>query len=150
MPPPPSVRDRTMSADRPVLGIVLMLGFCLLAPLADGLAKLIGDALPLLLVVALRLAIQAAIVLPLLYATGGRLAPGRRAFALVALRTALHVAGVGLMFLALRFLPLADAIAIAYVMPFLVLLFGWLWLDERVGWRRIAACAAGFAGTLLV
>ena len=139
-----------MSADRPVLGIALMLAFCLLAPLTDGLAKMVGGAVAVVHLVALRFAFQAAIVLPLLFATGGRLAMPRRALALVALRTALQVAGVAAMFLALRHLPLADAIAIAYVMPFIVLLFGWWVLDERVGWRRVAACITGFAGTLMV
>jgi drug/metabolite transporter (DMT)-like permease len=53
------------------------------------------------------------------------------------------------MFLALRYLPLADAIAIAFVMPFIMLLLGWFFLGEEVG-RRIGACAVGFAGTLMV
>jgi drug/metabolite transporter (DMT)-like permease len=35
------------------------------------------------------------------------------------------------MFLALRYLPLADAIAIAFVMPFIMLLLGWFFLGER-------------------
>jgi len=54
------------------------------------------------------------------------------------------------MFLSLRYLPLADAIAIAFVMPFIMLLLGWFFLGETVGSRRIAACAVGFAGTLMV
>jgi drug/metabolite transporter (DMT)-like permease len=55
-----------------------------------------------------------------------------------------------MMFAALRHLPLADAIAIAFVMPFLLLLLGRTVLGETVGPRRLAACAVGFAGTLLV
>jgi drug/metabolite transporter (DMT)-like permease len=54
------------------------------------------------------------------------------------------------MFTALRFLPLADAIAIAFVMPFIMLLLGRLVLGEEVGPRRLAACAVGFVGTLMV
>ncbi len=69
---------------------------------------------------------------------------------LTALRTVLHVAGVGVFFLALRYLPLADAVAIAFVMPFVMLLLGRFVLGETVGPRRMAACAVGFAGTLLV
>lgn len=55
-----------------------------------------------------------------------------------------------MMFTALLYMPLADAISIAFVMPFILLLLGWLWLDEAVGIRRIAACILGFGGTLLV
>ena len=69
---------------------------------------------------------------------------------LTALRTLLHIAAVAAFFAALRFLPLADAVAIAFVMPFLLLLLGRLVLEEEVGARRLAACAVGFLGTLLV
>jgi magnesium chelatase subunit H len=41
----------------------------------------------------------------------------QRVMKLVMLRTALHIAGITLMFSALAHLPLADAIAIAFVMP---------------------------------
>jgi len=54
------------------------------------------------------------------------------------------------MFLSLRYLPLADAVAIAFVMPFIMLLLGHWFLGEEVGLRRIIACAIGFVGTLLV
>jgi drug/metabolite transporter (DMT)-like permease len=74
----------------------------------------------------------------------------RRVAGLTVLRTVLHIVGLGCMFLALRFLPLADAVAIAFVMPFIMLLLGWFFLGEEVGPRRIAACAVGFAGTLMV
>jgi drug/metabolite transporter (DMT)-like permease len=54
------------------------------------------------------------------------------------------------MFVSLQFLPLADAVAIAFVMPFIMLLLGRFVLHEEVGARRLAACAVGFIGTLLV
>ena len=139
-----------MSADRPVLGILLMLGFCILAPLGDGLAKLLGATIPLLQLVAVRFAVQAAMLLPLMATGGRRLALSPRILRLTALRTLLHITGIGCMFLSLRYLPLADAIAIAFVMPFIMLLLGWFFLGEAVGSRRIAACAVGFAGTLMV
>jgi drug/metabolite transporter (DMT)-like permease len=74
----------------------------------------------------------------------------RRVTGLVFARTVLHIIGVGTMFLSLRYLPLAETVAIAFVMPFILLLLGWWFMDEEVGWRRLAACAVGFAGTLLV
>jgi drug/metabolite transporter (DMT)-like permease len=139
-----------MSADRPVLGILLMLGFCLLAPLGDGLAKLLGATIPIVQLVAVRFAIQGVALLPLMATGGRRFAMSARILRLTLLRTLLHIAGIGCMFLSLRYLPLADAIAIAFVMPFIMLLLGWFFLGESVGSRRIAACVAGFAGTLLV
>jgi drug/metabolite transporter (DMT)-like permease len=122
--------------------MALMVGFCALAPLGDALAKLIGDRVPLVQLLALRFAVQAAILMPLVLATGRSLQFGPRRLALALLRTVLHIVGIGAMFLALRALPLADAIAIAFVMPFILLLLGWL--------RRLGACAVGFVGTLMV
>lgn len=139
-----------MTADRPLFGIALMLGFCLLAPFGDGLAKYLGAAIPLLQLVALRFAVQAALLLPMMATGGRRFAMTRRVLWLTVLRTLLHIAGIGTMFLSLQYLPLADAIAIAFVMPFVLLLLGWLFLGESVGARRIAACAVGFGGALLV
>lgn len=139
-----------MSQERPLLGIAMMLAFCVLAPLADSIAKMIGSALPLLQVVTVRFAAQAVLLVPWVLLAGDTLRIPRRLLGLMALRTVLHISGIALIFLALRHMPLADTIAIAYVMPFVALLLGHLFLQETVGVRRLAACAVGFAGTLLV
>lgn len=139
-----------MPQDRPLLGVLLMLGFCALAPFADSLAKLLGGRLPVIDLAVLRFAAQALLILPIMAATGRNLRFPAAIWGLIALRTILHVAGLVLIFLALRFLPIADAIAIAYVMPFLMLALGYVVLNEQVGPHRLAACTVGFAGTLLV
>ena len=139
-----------MTGDRPVLGILLMLGFCVLAPLGDSIAKLLGSTIPLLQLLLVRFGLQAVLLLP--YAAFKRIPMrmDRRLFWLTLLRTVLHIIGIGAMFSALRFLPLADAIAIVFVMPFILLLLGKYVLGEEVGRRRLLACAVGFIGTLMV
>ena len=137
-----------MSRDRPLAGIGLMLLFCLLAPLGDGMAKLLGDSLGLLVLMFARFATQAVLLTPICGLRALRPPSGTRA--LIWLRSLLHLGGMGLMFAALRVLPLADALAIAFVMPFVALLLGWLLLGEAVGPHRLGACAVGFIGTLLV
>lgn len=139
-----------MPLDRPFLGVLLMLGFCVLAPLADGIAKLLGPSVPLLMLLLVRFGVQAAILVPLSRATGRSLRLEGRVLRLAWVRAAIHIAGIGLMFTSLLYLPLADAIAIVFVMPFLLLLAGHLLMEEEVGWRRLSACGAGFAGTLMV
>jgi drug/metabolite transporter (DMT)-like permease len=139
-----------MTNDRPVLGIALMLGFCVLAPFGDAIAKLLGDSLPIAQVVLIRFAVQAIVLVPFIWMTGRVWRTSRRVFQLTFLRTILHIFGIGAMFTALRFLPLADAVAIAFVMPFFMLLLGKYILNEEVGARRLAACSVGFIGTLLV
>ncbi len=140
----------TSSADKPLLGVILMVGFCVLAPMGDATAKYLGAAVPLAQLLLARFAIQAAVLAPVVHVTGGSLRLSRRLLALTALRTGLHIVGIGAMFLALRFLPLADALAIAFVMPFLMLLLGKVFAGEIIGARRLAACMAGFIGTLAV
>ncbi len=139
-----------MIADRPVLGVLLMLGFCILAPAGDSIAKLLGATVPLLQLLMVRFGLQAVLLLPVIVASGRSLNMSPRVAWLTVARTLLHIIGVGAMFLSLRFLPLADAVAIAFVMPFIMLLLGRFVLNEEVGSRRLAACAVGFIGTLLV
>lgn len=59
-----------MILDRPLFGILLMLLFCLLAPLDDALAKLLGQSVPLTQLIFVRFAMQAALLIPLVYITG--------------------------------------------------------------------------------
>ncbi len=139
-----------MTQDRPVFGIFLMLGFCVLAPMGDALAKLLGETTPIGLLVFVRFFVQALILLPLLWLSGGTLRMRGRVLRLTVIRTLLHIVGLTAMFSALQFLPLADAVAIAFVMPFIMLMLGRWVLNEEVGTRRIMACFVGFAGTLLV
>ncbi|MEP2892462.1 DMT family transporter [Tateyamaria sp.] len=139
-----------MLQDRPLLGIMLMLGFCVVAPMGDAVAKLLGQSVPLGQLLVVRFAIQAVVLIPLVW-LGRRVWKMRgRVLRLTALRTGLHIFGIGAMFMALQYLPLADAVAIAFVMPFLMLLLGKYVLKEEVGTRRLIACAVGFIGTLLV
>ena len=139
-----------MTQDRPVLGILLMLGFCVMAPLGDALAKLLGGEIDLAELVAIRMGVQAIVLAPVVWWLGLSLAPAIARLRLVTLRAILHMVGIGMMFLSLRYLPLADAVAIAFVMPFIMLLLGRFVLNEEVGSRRLIACVVGFIGTLLV
>lgn len=139
-----------MTRDRPTMGILLMVGFCLAAPLADALAKLLGATMDVAQLVAIRMGLQVVLLAPVVFLAAISLAMSRRDLCLSAIRAVLHMAGIGLMFLSLRHLPLADAVAIAFVMPFIMLLLGHYILGEEVGHRRIIACCVGFIGTCMV
>jgi drug/metabolite transporter (DMT)-like permease len=139
-----------MNDDRPFLGVMLMLAFCVLAPLGDSIAKLLGGAVALGVLIFVRFSIQAVILLPLVLLKGQSLRLPKGILMWTLARTVLHILGIGLMFTALRYLPLADALAIAFVMPFIMLLLGYFVMGEQVGIHRMGACAVGFIGTLLV
>lgn len=127
-----------------------MLGFSTLAPVADALVKLLGPLVPVAFFILWRFAMQAVLLVPIVLATKSFRAMTGKQYALIFLRTICHIVGIGTIFIALRYLPLADAIAIAFVMPFISLLLGKYVLGEEVGIRRLLACCVGFVGTLLV
>lgn len=51
---------------------------------------------------------------------------------------------------AIAYVPLADAVAVSFVAPFIVTILGAVLLGEAVGLRRWAAVFTGFLGTLIV
>jgi drug/metabolite transporter (DMT)-like permease len=53
-------------------------------------------------------------------------------------------------FAAVKYMPLADAMAVFFVEPLMLTLLSALILKEQVGWRRRIAVAVGFVGTLIV
>ena len=60
-------------------------------------------------------------------------------------------AGSALLFIAaVAYVPLADAVAITFVAPFMVTVLGAVILGEHVGIRRWIAVGVGFLGTLVV
>ena len=139
-----------MTQDKPLLGIFLMLGFCVVAPMGDAVAKILGQSIPLGQLLLVRFAVQAIILIPMVWASKLVWRMNGWVLKLAFLRTVLHIFGIGAMFTALQYLPLADAVAIAFVMPFIMLLLGKYILGEDVGARRLIACIVGFIGTLLV
>lgn len=139
-----------MTQDRPLLGITFVIGFCILAPVTDALAKLLGAHMPVAQLALIRFTAQVVLLLPLVLWVGGSLKAAPNLWPRIILRAVLHISGIVMIFTALQHMPLADAIAIAYVMPFILLLLGKIFLNEDVGRRRIIACVVGFGGCLLV
>ncbi|SFE45584.1 EamA domain-containing membrane protein RarD [Sulfitobacter brevis] len=139
-----------MISDRPLLGITLMMGFCIVAPMGDAVAKMLGASIPLGEVIFVRFAVQVLILAPLVWRSNRVWRMSGRVLALTWFRTVLHIIGIAAMFTALKYLPLADAVAIVFVMPFFMLILGHYVLHEEVGYRRMIGCLVGFIGTLLV
>ena len=60
------------------------------------------------------------------------------------------IAGSFLFVTGLRYLPLADAVAIAFTGPLFITAMAPYALGEKVGWRRRGAVLAGFLGVLIM
>ena len=140
----------TASTDRILPGVALMLGFCAIAPLIDVSSKLATATVPVGQVTLARFVVQGVLMLPLLWLMGQGLRMTARAFRLTLARALASITSTFTFVWALSVMPIADALAIAFVEPFILLLLGRLLFRDEVGPRRIAACAVGFCGSLMV
>lgn len=132
------------------LGILFMVGFSVIAPVMDTAAKLIGDSIAVAQVATTRFVFQAALLLPLAALLGAMHRPARAEMGLHLLRAALLLLATSMFFFSLRYMPVAEAISIFFVEPFILTLLGAWLLSEAIGPRRYIACAVGFAGALMI
>ncbi|MBN8630285.1 MAG: DMT family transporter [Rhodobacterales bacterium] len=136
---------------RPLAGVGLMLVAMAILPFIDVIAKKLGQAgMPILIVVWARALFGGLMTLPFaLKAEGWQAFRPQRPLHHLA-RAVLLFAATFLFFNALKYLPIADAMAIFFVNPLVVVILSALVLREHVGPRRWAAVAVGFVGTLII
>jgi drug/metabolite transporter (DMT)-like permease len=140
-----------MTRDTTLRGIVLMLIFCMIAPLLDVASKLAAEGgIPVGQITAARFVVQGALMLPVLLVMGLSLRLSPRALAFTFLRAFFLILSTYSFVSGIAVMPVADALAIAFVEPFILLILGSFIFGDQVGPRRIAACAVGFFGALLV
>lgn len=136
--------------DRVLPGVVMMLGFVTIAPLIDVAAKLASASVPVGQITLARYVVQSACMLPVMMAMGLALRIAPRDLPLTVARAGAGILATLSFVGAVSVMPIADALAIAFVEPFFLLLAGRLFLGESVGPRRIGASVVGFGGALLV
>ncbi len=134
----------------PLNGILMMLGFAAFGPVIDVFAKLAAQSVPVGQVAASRFLVQTLLLLPIVLLLGNLHRPKRSEIVLHLVRGALILAATLSFFGAVKYMPVADAIAVFFVEPFILTALGGYLLGETIGWRRILACCIGFLGALLV
>ena len=140
----------TPSDDRTLSGVALMLGFCVTAPLLDVAAKLASDSVPVGQITTARFLVQCLLMAPFVWAMGLSLHVARGQWLALVSRAAFLLVSTFCFIAAIRVMPLADALAIVFLAPFIVLLVGKFYLGEDVGPRRVGAAMVGFLGVLCV
>ncbi|WP_093975803.1 DMT family transporter [Boseongicola aestuarii] len=138
------------STDRILAGVALMLGFCVTAPLLDVAAKLASGSVPVGQITAARFFVQCVLMAPFVWMMGLSLRVARAQWLALFFRAALLLVATFCFVAAISVMPLADALAIVFVAPFIVLLVGKFYLGEEVGPRRVGAAIVGFVGVLFV
>ncbi|WP_316859374.1 DMT family transporter [uncultured Cohaesibacter sp.] len=140
--------------DNPLLGVLLMMFFCMFIPFADALMKLLGETVPVMTVLVARFAIQVFLMgIVMLVQRGGIshiLNLSGYVWKRLGLRSINQIAGISAVYIGLQYLPVADNTAICFVYPILMLITGHIVMKEHVGPHRIVASLVGFLGTLLV
>lgn len=137
-------------SDHVPLGVALMIGFCAVAPLIDVCAKLASQHVTIAQVTFFRLVVQTALMAPFVLLMRQRPTLTRSQLGLMLLRSLMLIGSTAAFVGAVQVMPIADALAIVFVEPFILLALGHLIFKEQVGPRRITAAVIGFLGALLV
>ena len=132
------------------LGILFMLAFAIIGPLIDLFAKLASAEVPIGQIILSRFVLQGFVLLPVAIILSLAHRPTFKEFQMHFLRATLILIGTGSFVSAIKYMPLADAMAIFFVEPFMVTLLGGFVLGETVGYRRLIACLIGFFGALFI
>jgi drug/metabolite transporter (DMT)-like permease len=136
--------------DAPLKGVMLMAAGALALPLTDSVAKILGETYPVIQVTWARYFFHFALMAPVIlwrHGMAGFLPPRPQ---LQILRSAILLISTLFYFWSITILPLADALALAFVYPLVVTALAPLLLSEQVGLRRWSAVVVGFCGALIV
>lgn len=138
------------AASRPLRGITLMVIAMLILPLMDGLAKILGDHMSVIQIVWARVVFSALATLPVVLMRGAARWWWPHNFGYQVARSILLLVSTSLFFTGLKHLPLADTLAIFFVMPLILTALSPFVLKEPVDRATWAAVAVGFVGTLTI
>ncbi|WP_201831334.1 DMT family transporter [Microvirga zambiensis] len=134
----------------PLRGILFLITSTVVFSVADVITKQLASTLPPPEVAWMRYVTFAAIIIPLVLIKGGPALLRSQRPGLQVLR-GLGMVGSSIMFIqSLPHLPVADATAIFFVSPILIMALSVLFLGEAVGWRRWTAAAIGLIGVLII
>ncbi len=129
-------------------GVILIVTAMTILPGIDAVAKSLSSSITAGQITWSRFFFQVLILLPFIikqrdFSIGNEVWVHAARGILIALATVLFFSAIGKM-------PLADAIAIFFIEPLLLILLSAVLLKEHIGWRRILASFIGFFGALII
>jgi drug/metabolite transporter (DMT)-like permease len=132
------------------LGLLLMVIAVMLAPVADIFSKLAVSHVPAIEIGAARFLVQILAMVPMLIMIRSIGEISWHATKYNAARGFFNSISMIAFVSALKYMEVADAIAIFFVEPIMLTVMSAIFLKERIGIHRIGACILGFIGTLIV
>ena len=134
----------------PTLGVILMIAAMMVVPLMDGIAKHLSATYSVVQITWARYFFHLVILLPVVLWRHGAAALLLRRPQLQIVRGGFLLGSTILFFAAISVMPIADAIALVFIAPFIVTALSPLVLGEQVGIRRWSAVGVGFLGVLVI
>lgn len=132
-------------------GAGLMVCSMFLYTFNDACLKAVGETLPIFQSIFLRSILVAIIFSCLFFFTKSYTVKlNLNDFKLLSLRAIAEVTSTFFFISALFKMPIANVVAIVQILPLTVSLAAVIFLQERIGWRRILAIFIGFIGVLLI
>ncbi len=147
---PASPSDSQAAVPSAVRGGTLMSVAMLCFVLNDTVAKTLSDQINVGQFIATRGLFASAIIAVLVAVLGHVRDIPKALSAQVLVRTLFDVVSTFLFIIALFHLPLPNVTAVLQAVPLVVTVMAAAFLGEAVGWRRLSAILAGFAGVLLI
>lgn len=144
------VERSTRGSAAPLKGIVCMVAGAALLTANDAVIKWLTGGYPVGQILFLRGIFVLVPIAFFVWRAGGISTLRTRDYKGHAIRAALVLLGTFLFVSGLRYLPLAEAISIAFAGPLFITALAPPLLGERVGWRRWMAVLAGFVGVLII
>jgi drug/metabolite transporter (DMT)-like permease len=139
-----------MEKTQTLRGALFMVGFCILAPLLDASSKLATEAIPVGQITAARFVFQGLCMLPVFLLLRLDWRVSRRDLMLLIARAFCLMLSTFCFVASVQFMPIANAIAIVFVMPFMLMFLGKIIFGNPIGPTRILASIVGFAGAMLI
>lgn len=150
LPKLPALHTLAASPHHPFRGVLLLVAAVFLFACMDTTTKYLATYYQVPLVMAIRYIVHCLLMVVLLTPTQGRKLIQTQRTGLVLVRAICLATASLFVGLALQRMPVAEATAIVFLAPLLVVLIAGHALRERVGWVGWVSAIAGFAGVLMI
>ncbi|MDE2384367.1 MAG: EamA family transporter, partial [Alphaproteobacteria bacterium] len=140
----------TTSTRNNLIGIACLCAGSFVFSLQDSAIKAISGANAVTLAIVFRACISMPLLLGMAWWEGGLSALKDRQWPLLVLRGVFLLISYTSYFMAFPALPLAEAVALYFMVPLVVTVLAGPMLHEHVGWKSWAAVAIGLAGVMII
>ena len=136
--------------NRILLGIICLCIGVLVFSLQDALIKAVSATYPVTEALAIRALVAMPILLFLVHMEAGLGALVSKRARFLTVRAAIMFASYTSYYLAIAAMPMADAVALFFMTPLIIIVLAGPYLGERVHWRTLATVLVGLVGVLVM